>query len=78
MMRWTGFMLRLRSRIGHPTSWLDELSMEMRDWHQRKCTVIEAVMDMNGGMLMEEYMEWYNRMMRTYIDDLTCSCSQLR
>ncbi|XP_006856388.2 uncharacterized protein LOC18446203 isoform X3 [Amborella trichopoda] len=51
-----------REKVGvHPTSWKDELSVEIRDWHERQHNIIEAVIDINGGLPTKEYMAWYNR-----------------
>ncbi|ERN04873.1 hypothetical protein AMTR_s00146p00099990, partial [Amborella trichopoda] len=50
----------------HPTSWIDELAIEISDRRQRERNVVKAVADKYGGMPTNEYMAWYNMFTHRY------------
>ncbi|ERM96935.1 hypothetical protein AMTR_s00074p00141010 [Amborella trichopoda] len=56
-----------REKVGlHPTCWINELAIEMRDWRQRECNVVKAAADEYSGMPVKEYMAWYNMFTHRY------------
>ncbi|ERN16554.1 hypothetical protein AMTR_s00031p00166630 [Amborella trichopoda] len=66
-----------REKVGlHPTSWIDELAIEISDWRQRERNVVKEAVDKYGSMPTNKYMAWYSMFTHKYGNTPLSSPSQ--